>query len=289
MFALRHFQKLPKNPVYTHRKISQTSDLVTQNLPNSDEGITVFGFNRPQQKNSFGTKLVRELQNAIQKIHFDTTARVLIVRSLVPGVFCAGADLKERLSMPQEQVAQFVSNLRSIMDQIQNLPIPVIAALDGVAVGGGLELSLACDIRVAANDAKMGLVESKLAIIPGAGGTQRLPRLVGPSIAKELIFTARVINGDHAYKLGVVNHVVPQNTNSDAAYLKSLELAREILPNGPVAIRMAKKAINRGLEADLSTGLAIEEACYAQVIPTKDRLEGLQAFNDKRKPNYIGQ
>ena len=191
--------------------------------------------------------------------------------------------------MPQEQVAQFVSNLRSIMDQIQNLPIPVIAALDGVAVGGGLELSLACDIRVAANDAKMGLVESKLAIIPGAGGTQRLPRLVGPSIAKELIFTARVINGDHAYKLGVVNHVVPQNTNRDAAYLKSLELAREILPNGPVAIRMAKKAINRGLEADLSTGLAIEEACYAQVIPTKDRLEGLQAFNDKRKPNYIGQ
>lgn len=191
--------------------------------------------------------------------------------------------------MTQSDVGKFVTSLRSLMDQIHNLPIPVIAALDGTALGGGLEISLACDIRVAASDTKMGLVEAKLAIIPGAGGTQRLPRLINPSIAKELIYTARILDGTTAKNLGLVNHVVSQNSNGDSAFLKSLEIAREILPNGPVAVQMAKKAINRGSQVDLSTGLAIEEACYAQVIPTKDRLEGLQAFKEKRKPVYTGQ
>ncbi|TRY61530.1 hypothetical protein TCAL_01459, partial [Tigriopus californicus] len=139
--------------------------------------------------------------------------------------------------------------------------------------GGGLEMAIACDLRVAADSAKMGLVETKLAIIPGAGGTQRLPRLVGPALAKELIFTAKVLNGADAAKFGLVNHSVEQNKAGDAAFERSLALAEQIIPNGPVGVRMAKVAINRGNEVDLSTGLAIEEACYAQVIPTKDRLE----------------
>lgn len=175
------------------------------------------------------------------------------------------------------------------MDQIHHLRVPVIAALDGTALGGGLEMSLACDLRVAADTAKLGLVETKLAIIPGAGGTQRLPRLINPAIAKELIFTGRVVDGSSAHKLGIVNHVVPQSTNGDAAYVKALQLAREILPNGPVAVEMAKKAINRGCQLDLNSGMGVEEACYAQVIPTKDRVEGLKAFKEKRKPEYTGQ
>jgi methylglutaconyl-CoA hydratase len=191
--------------------------------------------------------------------------------------------------MPREQVGLFVAGLRSLMDQISDLPVPVIGAVDGLALGGGLEMALACDIRVAASDAKMGLVESRLAIIPGAGGTQRLPRLINPAVAKELIYTARVIDGGAAYNLGIVNHVVAQNSSGDAAYLKSLDLAREILPNGPVAVRMAKRAINKGMQVDVGSGLAIEEACYAQLIPTRDRQEGLQAFNEKRKPQYTGQ
>lgn len=128
-----------------------------------------------------------------------------------------------------------------------------------------------------------------MAIMPGAGGTQRLPRVLNVSLAKELIFTARVFNGEEAQQMAVVNHAVEQNANKDAAYLKALQLAEEILPNGPIGVKMAKKAIDKGIQVDLSTGYAIEEACYAQIIPTKDRLEGLKAFAEKRKPVYKGE
>lgn len=135
----------------------------------------------------------------------------------------------------------------------------------------------------------IGLVETKLAIIPGAGGTQRLARIVGPAIAKELIFTARTFNGDEAQGLGICNHVSEQNEQNDAAFHKAVEIASEILPNGPIGVRMAKKAIDHGLQVDINTGYVIEEACYAQVIPTADRLEGLKAFAEKRKPKYKGE
>jgi len=167
--------------------------------------------------------------------------------------------------------------------------MPVIAAIDGVALGGGLEMALACDLRVVADNAKVGLTETKLAIIPGGGGTQRLPRIVGPAIAKELIYTARILNGIEAHRLGLANHCVPQTETGDAAYQRALKLAQEILPNGPIGVKMAKNAITKGVEVDLATGLAIEEACYAQVIPTTDRIEALNAFREKRKANFKGE
>lgn len=191
--------------------------------------------------------------------------------------------------MSQAEVGLFVSKLRQLMWDLQNLPVPTIAALDGAALGGGLELALACDLRVAASNAKLGLVETKLAIIPGAGGTQNLARIVGPALAKELIFTGRVLDGQQAKDAGLVNDAVVQIKEGTAAYNRALELAEEIVPQGPVALRMAKLAVNRGSEVDLQTGLAIEQMCYAQVIPTKDRLEGLQAFKEKRPPVYIGE
>ncbi|XP_057576889.1 methylglutaconyl-CoA hydratase, mitochondrial isoform X5 [Hippopotamus amphibius kiboko] len=200
-----------------------------------------------------------------------------------------GADLKERVKMNSSEVGPFVSKIRAVINEIANLPMPTIAAIDGLALGGGLELALACDIRVAASSAKMGLVETKLAIIPGGGGTQRLPRAIGMSLAKELIFSARVLDGQEAKAVGLISHVLEQNQEGDAAYRKALDLAREFLPQGPVAMRVAKLAINQGMEVDLVTGLAIEEACYAQTIPTKDRLEGLLAFKEKRIPRYKGE
>ncbi|XP_059957253.1 methylglutaconyl-CoA hydratase, mitochondrial isoform X4 [Mesoplodon densirostris] len=200
-----------------------------------------------------------------------------------------GADLKERVKMSSSEVGPFVSKIRAVINEIANLPVPTIAAIDGLALGGGLELALACDIRVAASSAKMGLVETKLAIIPGGGGTQRLPRAIGMSLAKELIFSARVLDGQEAKAVGLISHVLEQNQEGDAAYRKALDLAREFLPQGPVAMRVAKLAINQGMEVDLVTGLAIEEACYAQTIPTKDRLEGLLAFKEKRTPRYKGE
>ena len=160
----------------------------------------------------------------------DKKVRTIIVRSEVPGIFCAGADLKERAKMSSNEVGPFVSKIRAMINEIANLPVPTIAAIDGLALGGGLELALACDIRVAASSAKMGLVETKLAIIPGGGGTQRLPRAIGMSLAKELIFSARVLDGQEAKSVGLISHVLEQNQEGDAAYRKALDLAREFLP-----------------------------------------------------------
>uniref|UniRef100_A0A674MDQ0 AU RNA binding protein/enoyl-CoA hydratase n=1 Tax=Takifugu rubripes TaxID=31033 RepID=A0A674MDQ0_TAKRU len=252
-------------------------------------GIVVVGINRPKAKNAISKNLVKLMFEAVQDIKKNNKVRSVIICSVVPGIFCAGADLKERAKMQQSEVGPFVSKARALISEIGNLPMPTIAAIDGSALGGGLEMALSCDIRIASSTAKMGLVETKLAIIPGAGGTQRLPRLINTSLAKELIFAARVVDGSEASRLGLVSHAVEQNSVGDAAYQQALELAREINPQGPIAVRMAKLAINQGMEVDLSTGLAIEEACYAQVIPTKDRLEGLAAFKEKRLPNYKGE
>uniref|UniRef100_A0A3P9B0J0 AU RNA binding protein/enoyl-CoA hydratase n=1 Tax=Maylandia zebra TaxID=106582 RepID=A0A3P9B0J0_9CICH len=235
-------------------------DLHVRYLDGEDSGIVVVGINRPKD------------------IKKNKKVRSVILCSLVPGIFCAGADLKERAKMHQSEVGPFVSKARALITELGNLPVPTIAAIDGAALGGGLEMALACDIRISSNTAKMGLVETKLAIIPGAGGTQRLPRVIGVSLAKELIFAARVVDGTQAQQMGLVSHSVEQNNSGDAAYLRALELAREINPQGPIAIRMAKLAINQGIEA-----------CYSQVIPTKDRLEGLSAFKEKRQPQYKGE
>ncbi|XP_005106654.2 methylglutaconyl-CoA hydratase, mitochondrial [Aplysia californica] len=257
-------------------------------LDGDQKGIAVFSLRRFRVKNAMGRNVLKRLHDAMEEVKFDTGVRCVVIRSEVPGVFCAGADLKERLTMSEKEVAAFVAGIRANVTGLHNLPMPTIAALDGAALGGGLEMALSCDLRVAASNAKIGLVETALAIIPGGGGTQRLPRIVGPSVAKELIFTSRVMDGWQAKEYGVVNHCVEQNDNGDAAYLRALKLAEEILPNGPIGVRMAKAAINKGFEVDLESGLKFEEAYYAQVIPTKDRIEGLKAFKEKRVPKYEG-
>lgn len=269
--------------------VKSGDDLIVRHLDGEDSGIVVLGINRPESKNAISKNLVMMMSEAVESLKKNNKVRTVILCSMVPGIFCAGADLKERAKMQQSEVGPFVTKARTLITELGTLPMPTIAALDGAALGGGLEMALACDIRVAATSAKMGLVETKLAIIPGAGGTQRLPRAVGVSVAKELIFAARVLSGDEAKSLGLVNHAVEQNPSGDAAYLRALDLAREFIPQGPIAIRMAKLAINQGIEVDLKTGLAIEEACYSQVIPTKDRLEGLQAFREKRPPRFKGE
>uniref|UniRef100_A0A1A9WQK7 Enoyl-CoA hydratase n=1 Tax=Glossina brevipalpis TaxID=37001 RepID=A0A1A9WQK7_9MUSC len=269
--------------------LSEGREVLVDRLGGNQSGITVLGLNRPEAKNAFSRDLVDTFSDILIDLKKDNSSRVVILRSLTPGVFCAGADLKERKKMSDKEVSEFVTQLRQLLISIEQLPMPVIAALDGAALGGGFEMALACDMRTAAENAKMGLVETKLAIIPGAGGTQRLPRILSPALAKELIFTARVFTGADAQKMGIVNHVVPQNKSGDAAYCKALSLAEEILPNGPIGIRMAKLAVDKGIQVDLTTGYSIEEVCYAQVIPTKDRLEGLEAFAEKRKPVYKGE
>lgn len=270
-------------------KASSTSDekeCAITHLSGTDKGISVITMQRPRYKNALGRQMLREFCDALHSARFDSSIRTLILQSSVDGVFCAGADLKERASMTKEQTAAFVFELRKSFTDLENLPMPTIACIEGSALGGGLEMALACDIRIAAKKtAVLGLPETSLAIIPGAGGTQRLPRIVGLSRAKDLIFTARKLNAEESEQIGLVNYAV----DSGKTFEKALELARQIITKGPVAIRAAKIAVNEGMQVDRTTGMIIEQQCYAQVIPTKDRLEGLAAFKEKRSPLYTGE
>lgn len=214
---------------------------------------------------------------------------VVLCSSLAPKVFSAGADLKERATMSLDETSQFVTMLRTTFDRISRLPMPVIAAIDGVAVGGGLEIAMACDIRVASSTSIMGLPETSLAIVPGAGGTQRLPRLIGTARARELIYTGRRIDASTAHAYGLVQHVVESSTPESQALDKALEIAWAIAKNGPVAIRAAKWAIDEGLEAEsITAALEVERQAYGRVLTTADRLEGLRAFKEGRSPHYKG-
>jgi len=266
-----------------------SAELSLDKLENAQRGIFVIRINRPESKNAIGRNFIGGMNDILNAVRHNRECRVMIVKSDVPNAFCAGADLKERATMKPEDVPPFVASLRKLVNDMAALPCPIIAAIDGVALGGGLEMALACDLRVAASTAKMGLVETKLAIIPGGGGTQRLPRLIGIAKAKELIFTGRVLDGIDAAKIGLVEHVVEQNSTKDAAYQRSVKLAEEILPQGPIAVKMAKLAIDWGMNADSTTAMAIEGMCYAQTVPTKDRVEGLLAFKEKRPPRYNGE
>ncbi|GBM99765.1 Methylglutaconyl-CoA hydratase, mitochondrial [Araneus ventricosus] len=278
---------LPYTKTVRNISVSDFKGFVLQRLSGDREGIITLGLNRPETKNALGKQTIASLFEVIDSIKYDKDARVLVLHSLVKGVFCAGADLKERAVMPEAEVGPFVAKIRQSITDLHDLPIPTIAALDGHALGGGLEMALACDMRVAASTAKMGLVEAKLAIIPGGGGTQRLARIVGPAIAKELIFTARIIDGNQAFKIGLANHVVEQNSDGDSAFKKALELAEEIKTQGPIAVRLAKMAIDRGLDVDLRNGLAFEQAYYSQTIGTKDRYEVTAFVRDKAKLGRI--
>ncbi|XP_008999495.1 enoyl-CoA hydratase domain-containing protein 2, mitochondrial isoform X7 [Callithrix jacchus] len=246
-------------------------------LAGSNQGITEILMNRPRARNALGNVFVSELLEALAQLREDRQVRVLLFRSAVKGVFCAGADLKEREQMSEAEVGVFVQRLRGLMNDIAAFPAPTIAAMDGFALGGGLELALACDLRVAASSAILGLIETTRGLLPGAGGTQRLPRCLGVALAKELIFTGRRLSGTQAHALGLVNHSVAQNEEGDAAYHRARALAQEILPQAPIAVRLGKVAIDRGMEVDIASGMVIEGICYAQVnrYPKYCNLENL--------------
>ncbi|OQV19881.1 Methylglutaconyl-CoA hydratase, mitochondrial [Hypsibius exemplaris] len=285
----RHFATEKASSEIASSETGPQDELLIERLTGEQAGILVLSINRPAARNAISRNFAHLLRETLATETKATDVRVLILRSSSTGIFCAGADLKERMKLKEEEVGPFVSSLRDMVQKLYSFSFPTVAALDGLALGGGLELALACDIRVASRTAKMGLVETKLGIIPGAGGTQLLPRLIGASRAKDLIFAGTTFDGEQAKSLGVVNHTVEQNEKGDAAYRRSVEVAERMLSNGPFALRMAKLAINQGIEMSLSEGWGFEEKCYGQVIGTKDRKEGLLAFNEKRKPKFIGE
>ncbi len=250
-----------------------------------EDGVATLTLNRPEVMNSLNFQLLFALRDTIEGFRFRRDVRALIVTGAGDKAFCSGADLKERATLPPEKVREYIFTIRNLFTAIEQLNKPVIAAVNGIALGGGTELALASDIRIAATNASMGLTETRLAIIPGAGGTQRLPRLVGRGRAKELIFTGRRVDAVEAERIGLLNRVVePQELLGECRKITAM-----ICETGPIAIEQAKYAINHGLETDIATGLAIESNAYWVCIPTEDRLEGLAAFKEKRKPVYKGK
>lgn len=250
-----------------------------------DDGIGWLTLNRPEAANALSIQLLEQMCDVLDLVKHNPAIRVVVITAAGDKAFCAGADLKERNGMTLAQVKQVVSLIGTTIRRVEELPQPVIAAINGVAFGGGLELALACDIRIASDQAKMGLTETALGIIPGAGGTQRLPRLIGIGKAKELIYTARRLTAFEAKSYGVVEHVVPHVQLHE----KAQEVALEMAKNAPISLIQAKTAINKGIEVDLTSGLKIEELAYNGLLYTEDRLEGLRAFQEKRAPQYVGK
>ena len=254
-------------------------------LVEENAGVVTLTLNRPNVMNSLNFPMLQALRDEIESFRFRTDVRVVIITGSGEKAFCAGADLKERATLAPVKVKEYIFTIRNLFTSIEQLNKAVIVAVNGIALGGGTELALAGDIRIASNTAIMGLTETRLAIIPGAGGTQRLPRLVGQGKAKELIFTGGRVNAREALDMGLVNKICePQDLIEECN-----KMAAMICETGPIAIEQAKYAINHGFETDIHTGLAIESNAYWVCIPTEDRLEGLAAFKEKRKPVYKGK
>ncbi|VEL36842.1 unnamed protein product [Protopolystoma xenopodis] len=261
------------------------------------DGIYFLALNRKANKNALSACFVRDISDSVSELEKDKKSRALIICSLVDNVFCSGADLKERAKYTDSEVPGVVGSLRSLFQRIHCLPMPTIAAIDGAALGGGLELALACDLRFAGHMPRtsLGLVETHWALLPGAGGSQRLPRLIGSARAKELVLAARVFDARTAASYGLVNSALEPAEVPDAIWRKrpglfaAIRFAEEVVTKGPLAVRQAKKAIQQGLDApSLEDGLLLEAECYRSLVSTKDRQEGMKAFAEKRQPVYHG-
>ena len=250
------------------------------------DGVAILTLDRPDRMNAMSRKMVLELGRVGRELGADPTVRALVLTGSGNQAFCAGADLKERKNMSDAEVREQLGLYRSELAWIDPFPAPVIAAINGVALGGGLELSLLCDLRVAAEHALLGLPETSLGIIPGAGGTQRLPRLVGEARAKELILLGKRIGAAHALAIGLVNRV----SRPGASVLDdTLEWIKPIVEGAPIAQRAALSAIDETRTLGIPEGLARETELYEQCLVSEDRTEALEAFAAKRKPTFKGK
>ena len=240
---------------------------------------------RPEVLNAIDNTLAMELTSACQALAEDADVWAVILRGAGERAFSAGADLKARRNFTPEDWAHQRGLLREMFARLRNLPQPMIAAVHGYALGGGTELAMLADFIVAADDAVFGLTEVSLGIIPGGGGTQNLPRMIGRNRAKELIFAARRIPASEALRLGLVNHVVPRAE----LLARATDLAQEIMQNSPFAVRQAKWAIDHGADQAFEDGLQREHEAYMRAIASEDRREGIAAFNEKRPPRFTGR
>ncbi|MGI6211868.1 MAG: enoyl-CoA hydratase/isomerase family protein [Anaerovoracaceae bacterium] len=244
-----------------------------------EDGIAVLGVDRPEALNALNREIIDEMDGKIEELKKDDSVRCLVIYS--EKNFAAGADIKAMAECDEEGAKAFCFS--PTYNKIEDLPFPTIAAICGYALGGGMELALTCDLRIAGEGAKMGFPEVTLGIFPGAGGTIRAPKLIGAAFAKELIFSGDAVTAERALQMGLVNRVVPD----DQVLAEAMKLAGRIARRGPVAVRMVKDVIDRGLQdPDTKNGVALEAEQWAKLFNTEDQKEGMKAFMEKRKPVF---
>jgi len=248
-------------------------------------GVEVWTIDGEARRNSISVGMLAELNGLLARAAGDRALRCVVITGAGGKAFCAGADLKERARMSDPEVHAFHGDLRRALRSIEASPQPVVAALNGAALGGGLELALACDLRIAASTAQVGLPEVSLGIIPGGGGTQRLARLIGVARAKDLVLTARRIGAVEAAEMGLVTRVV----TAERLVPEALALGDQIARNAPISLRQAKRAIDGGFHLPLEEALELENRLYQDCLGTKDRVEALRAFAEKRPPVFTGE
>lgn len=254
-------------------------------LVDRKDGIGWITFNRPEVLNALDVQSRRELIECLGEMERDPSVAVVALTGGGDKAFCAGADLKMFVDFSPKKARDYVRLAKAVTRKIETLKKPVIAAVNGVALGTGCEIALACDLVVASRNARFGQTELNVGLIPGAGGTQRLPRIVGLKRAKELIFTGRLLDADEALELGLVNRVV----ESDDLRKAVNQLAEKLREKSPVILQYAKRCINRSIETDLQAGLKYESKLFSQCFGTEDQREGVTAFLEKRQPHFIGR
>ncbi len=249
--------------------------------------VGVITLNRPEALNAMTLELLEQLARRLDEAEADSTLRAIVLAAAGEKAFCVGADLKSRVKEYDEGQAgdPMADAVKSAFGRLESIPRPTIAAVNGYCLGGGLEMALSCDLRVAADTAQFGLPEARVGSLPGAGGTQRLTRLIGPARAKELMFTCERIGADEAYRLGIVNRVVPAASLLD----ETKALAASIASKAPLSIQKIKLLVNRAPEVDLETGLQLEREAHAFLKESEDRQEGMRAFVEKRDPVFVGR
>ena len=249
-----------------------------------DRTITIT-INRPEKLNALSAQTLEEIEQALSGLENNSEVGVIIFTGSGPKSFVAGADIEQLAKASPIEARQIALRGQRVFSKIEKFPKPTIAAINGFALGGGLELAMACSLRVASTNAKLGQPEVKLGIIAGFGGTQRLPRLVGRGIALEMLLTGEPITAAEAYRIGLVNHVV----EPEALLVKAQEIAAKMLANAPVALALTMEAVDVGLSSGLEEGLRFEAAAFAVSAATEDKREGTSAFLEKRKSNFAGK
>jgi len=257
----------------------------TNLLFTNENGIGLITINRPKVLNALNSETLKELDNLLDAVAQDNAVKVVIITGSGEKAFVAGADIAAMQPMTALEGRSFAKAGQAVFNKLENLPQPVIAAINGFALGGGCELAMACDIRLAAENAKFGQPEVSLGITPGFGGTQRMPRIIGKGRAKELLFTGDTIDAAEAYRIGLVNRVLPREELMEAAKA----LAEKIMSRAPRAIEFCKAAINEGMDTDLETGVAYEAEVFSLCFATNDQKEGMTAFIEKRKAGFVGK